>query len=290
VNVGTMILVGGGVGLIAAAYGIAHAFVVNRLMNVPLRDTVEMPLADLERLAAKPDHELPPLWLSLLPIVLPVWLIGQQATLEILLKDPPASLAAYVGKIPDWFVTAVNTLGEKNVAVACGLVVGLILLTRQTGQTLGQLRDRVGAALAAGGVIILITAAGGAFGKTIEQTGVASLLKDMPTLGPAALLSVAFVVTTAIRTAQGSATVAMITAVGLFRGIELPFHPVWLAVAIGCGSKPFSWMTDSGFWVICKMSGMTETETLESLTPMTAMMGLVGLAATIGGAILFPMK
>lgn len=290
VDMGTMILVGTAVGLVASAYGLLHATVANRFFDVPLRDTPEMPLADLQRLAAKPDHELPPIWASLLPIVLPVWLIGQQAALQLLLKDPPATLANYITHIPAWLVTATDTLGEKNVAVGIGVVVALVLLVRQTGQTLGQLRDRVGAALASGGSIILITAAGGAFGKMIEQTGVSSLLKEMPALGPAGLLTLAFLVTTAIRTAQGSSTVAMITAVGIFSGVELPFHPVWLALSIGCGSKPFSWMTDSGFWVICKMSGMTEAETLKTLTPMTAMMGLVGLATVIAGATVFPMK
>src|SRR5690606_19551630 len=143
--------------------------------------------------------------------------------------------------------TLINMLGEKNTAVGIGVAIALFLLIWQTRQSLGQMRDRVGAALASGGLIILITAAGGAFGDMLEQTGVASLLKQMPKLGPAGLLTVAFLVTTAIRTAQGSATVAMITAVGLFAGIELPFNAVWLAVAIGCGSKPISWMTDSGF-------------------------------------------
>ena len=290
VEVGLMMFVGGIVGLFAAGYGILHAIVINRWITVPLRDTPEMPLKELEALAAKPDHELPPLWLSLLPIVLPVWLIAQQTALDMILTNPPAWLAGSTQPIPQYVVTAVNLLGEKNTAIGIGMVIALFLLVWQTRQSLGTLRDRVGTALASGGVIILITAAGGAFGDMLEQTGVAALLKQMPTLSPAALLSVAFLVTTAIRTAQGSATVAMITAVGLFAGIELPFHAVWLAVAIGCGSKPISWMTDSGFWVICKMSGMTETETLKTLTPMTAMMGVVGLVVVIVGATLFPMS
>ena len=57
----------------------------------------------------------------------------------------------------------------------------------------------------------------------------------------------------------------MITTVGMFAGLSDPtssgFHPVYLALAIGCGSKPFPWMNDSGFWVIGKMSGMEEKET-----------------------------
>ena len=89
------------------------------------------------------------------------------------------------------------------------------------------------------------------------------------------------------------ATVSMITAVGvlapLAESASLGCHPVYLAMAIGCGSKPGSWMNDSGFWVICQMSGLTETEGLKSITPLTAIMGVVGLAATMLGAWLLPM-
>ena len=107
------------------------------------------------------------------------------------------------------------------------------------------------------------------------------------------IITLAFLITTAIRTAQGSATVAMMTAVGILSGLaqsgSLGFHPVYLGLAIGCGSKPIAWMNDSGFWVITRMSGMTEAEGLKFITPMTALMGLVGLGVTILGATIFPM-
>lgn len=288
VELGLMMVVGSAVGLVTVAYGMIHAYVINRVMEVPLRDSPEMPLKDLEERAARPDHELPPLWLSLLPIVVPVFLIAQ-ATALTLLEKSGMTLFGDVVAMADWQRTLINSLGEKNTAVAIGVALGLFLLVWQTRQSMGQTRDRVGRALAGGGLIILITAAGGAFGMMLEQTGVASLIKQMPSLSPAGLLSVAFLVTTAIRTAQGSATVAMITSVGLFAGLDLPFNPVWLALAIGCGSKPISWMTDSGFWVIGKMSGMTEIETLKTMTPMMSMMGVVGLITVIAGATLFPM-
>jgi GntP family gluconate:H+ symporter len=56
----------------------------------------------------------------------------------------------------------------------------------------------------------------------------------------------------------------------------LGYHPVNLVVAIGCGSKVGSWMNDSGFWVVCKMSGTTETETLKSGTVALVLMGVAG--------------
>jgi GntP family gluconate:H+ symporter len=86
----------------------------------------------------------------------------------------------------------------------------------------------------------------------------------------------------------------MFTAVGIVGSLApdldgLSYHPVYLAVAIGCGSKPFPWMNDSGFWVISKMSGMTEKETLKALTPMATLMGLTGIIVTMIAAKAFPM-
>jgi GntP family gluconate:H+ symporter len=108
------------------------------------------------------------------------------------------------------------------------------------------------------------------------------------------VLPIAFLVTAMIRTAQGSATVAMITAVSVLEHFvesgQLTFHPVYLALAIGCGSKPIAWMADSGFWVICKMSGMTEAEGLKTVTPLTIVMGISGLLATMAAAALLPLK
>ena len=142
-------------------------------------------------------------------------------------------------------------------------------------------------------MIILITAAGGSFGKALQQTGIAGMFSGVGGASPAAVLTMAFVVTALVRFAQGSATVSMITGVGVMAsfaaGVDLSFHPVYLALAIGFGSKMFLWMNDSGFWVIGKMSGMTEWETLKYVTPMTSLMGLSGLIFTIIAASLVPM-
>ena len=62
---------------------------------------------------------------------------------------------------------------------------------------------------------------------------------------------------------------------------QLPFHPVYLATAIGSGSIVGSWMNDSGFWIYCKMGGFTEVESLKSWTPLLALIGCTGLLATL---------
>ncbi|MFH1267486.1 MAG: GntP family permease, partial [Planctomycetota bacterium] len=291
VNLGTMILVGCLVGMVSATAGYLAALWINRRWDLPLRESADVSLADLEKLADRDERELPPVGLSLLPIVLPVVFIAGQTGFDTWLGtlDP--------GRVPAWIVAAkpvVDTLGNKNIALILAAGIALGTLARQRRTTRKELAATVQTALAGGGVIILITAAGGAFGATIEQCGVGGeIAKLTEGIDPLLILPVAFGVTALIRGAQGSATVAMITAVGVLGHFatsgQLSFHPVYLALAIGCGSKPFPWMNDSGFWVISKMSGMTEAEALRSLTPQVTLMGIAGLAATMLAAMLFPL-
>jgi GntP family gluconate:H+ symporter len=65
--------------------------------------------------------------------------------------------------------------------------------------------------------------------------------------------------------------------------------PIYLALAIGCGSKPFAWMNDSGFWTISRMSGMTERETLRSFSATLTVMGFAGLAVVMVVASIKPL-
>lgn len=281
VNIGLMMLGGCIVGGFTCLVGYGYAVFANRLCELPLRESPEFTLKDMQALSDRPDDSLPPLWLSLLPILLPVALIGGYAIMQ------------NVDGVPPSLMHVAGTLGDKNVALLLAAGIAVATLIRQKHADLKNLAESMQAALAGAGVIILITAAGGAFGAMLRQTGVAGLVRELSITSPAGVITLAFLITTAIRTAQGSATVAMITSVGILSGIaasgSLGFDPLYLALAIGCGSKPIAWMNDSGFWVISKMSGMTEAETLKYVTPLTTLMGLAGLAATIVGVSLFPM-
>ena len=270
-------------GLVVGAFTSTAGFLIanwlNRRMVIPLRDTPEM-LARLEELSARPNEQLPPLWLSMLPIVLPLALIGIGASVS---NTGLPGLDA-----------SINFLGNENVALATGALLALFTLREASGQNL-SLNARLQPAFEEAGPIILICAAGGAFGAVLQQTGIGPHIKEAAARMLTSnlwLLPLAFGVTALIRAAQGSATVAMITSVGIVGGLasadQLGYHPVYLALAIGCGSKPFPWMNDSGFWVISKMSGMTEMETLKTFSLSLTLMGFVGLGVTMLGAIWFP--
>ena len=288
VSVGSMMLGGILVGSVACAAGLLFACLANQWWPVPIRETPDASLEELRSLAAKETRSLPPLWLSILPIALPVILIAGSAVLEGVFGARES-----LGESLAMLLRAFDLLGNKNIALMISASIALATVVWIKRKETYSMVDSVQSALASGGVIILITAAGGAFGGLLQQTGIGPRIEGLASTYQMAVLPLAFGVTTLVRIAQGSATVAMITAVGIFAGLATPeqlgFHPVYLALAIGCGSKPYPWMNDSGFWVVCKMSAMTEAEVLRSYSVMLALMGIVGLGVVMIFSKLMPM-
>ncbi len=282
IDLGLMIIAGCCVGVFTSIAGYFYSKTLNHYWDLPLRETPDMTLQDIEEMVSRKTESLPPLWLSLLPILLPLLLIGNVTVFKVL----------EISANSPWMRTA-QVLGDKNVALILAAAISLGMLAWQKRATRADLTKSVAAALSTGGIIILITAAGGAFGEMLAETGITKYLAQIDTRSPIVLLLIGYFLTTLIRTIQGSATVAMITSSGVLAGMADPaylgFHPVYLALAIGCGSKPIMWMNDSGFWTMCKMSGMTDIEGLKAITTMTAFISLVGLGVTIIGAIVLPL-
>jgi gluconate:H+ symporter, GntP family len=288
VSIGLMILVGLVIGGGATFSGYLYALALNRRFELPLREIgAPMEANQLD------DRPLPPLWLAIAPIVLPLLLIGGAEALLNARKMYPEQFAWPPASAPAIAWRTIEFVGNKNVALLIAAAVAIGAVVRQRGTSREALAGLLQNALAGAGVIILITGAGGAFGRAIQNTGIASLVSELPVQSTPAILTLAFLITAAVRTAQGSATVAMITAVGILAPLaasgQLGFHPVYLAMAIGCGSKPISWMNDSGFWVITQTTGMTEREGLRYVTTLLLVMSVAGLALTIAGAMLVPM-
>jgi len=290
VSVGLMILGGTIVGVFTVASGYAYALWANRRWPISLRDSADISTADLEALSSKDERELPSFWLSVLPIILPVFLIAGRT---IMGSFVPAPSSGESSRILGGLFGLFNYLGNPNIALALSAAIALGTLALQQRSDRKRIATFVQNALSSGGVIILITAAGGAFGGILQQTGIGHRIQELASTHQLAVLPLAFAVTAVVRTAQGSATVAMITAIGIMGGFadasQLGFHPLYLALAIGCGSKPIAWMNDSGFWVISKMSGMTEGETLRLSSAMMVVMAIVGLFVIMIFARLLPL-
>ena len=291
VDMGLMILCGCVVGVITASSGWLYARWVNSRLDIPLRDTAKTSLADIEALLSRDEKLLPPFWLAAMPIILPVILISAATPLDA--KDGAQLYAKWFASCPA-VIDVIRVVGDSTIALGIAALIALGTVMWQGKQKASEVMDKgVGIALEEAGLIILIIAAGGAFGGVLQQTGIGPRLQELSAAYNIGILPLAWAVTAVVRVAQGSATVAMVTAVGMLGSMAKPellgFHPVWVALAIGCGSKMGPWMNDSGFWVICKMSGFTEKECLSTFTAMLSLMGVVGLIVVMVLAKLFPL-
>jgi GntP family gluconate:H+ symporter len=329
VDLGVMILVGMVVAAPVAVVGLLVSAVFNRVMPIPARD-----LPGMKEYEPLPDSALPSLWISVLPVALPVLLIGASTLFTSLarreylespaaaeaLADAQASAAANdnVGpqKLADlkdedtWLLDPQSTVqqaaaifklfGHPIFALFVSAIIAMAQLVVQRKLNLTELGNTVELALMSGGLIILITSAGGAFGAMLRTAGIGDAIRDQfLSKGEAtgiALLLVSFGISSVLKIAQGSSTVAMITAAGIVMamlegGTELPFDMVYLALAIGGGSLVCSWMNDSGFWIVAKMSGFTELEALKAWTVMLAVMGCsaLGVVLVLSQFVPFPM-
>ncbi|HMQ87599.1 MAG TPA: SLC13 family permease [Flavilitoribacter sp.] len=278
IDLGAMIIGGLVIGIITITAGYFYALWANKRWDLPMRDTPDISIEDLKQFSTKTSGELPSLGLSLLPILLPILLITGNTITGILL-DKGAPLTKILA-----------VAGEANMALFISAVIAMWLLWRQLKDS-KLFQKYITEALTSAGMIILITAAGGTFGQMLQQTGIGVRIGEMAAHYQVAILPMAFLISAVVRSAQGSATVAMVTAMGVMSGVVgagLAFHPVYLALAIGCGSKIFAWMNDSAFWVITRMSGMEVPEAIRHFSYLLVVMALVGLAAVMIFSTILP--
>ncbi|MEJ2240236.1 MAG: hypothetical protein P8X82_18250 [Gemmatimonadales bacterium] len=136
------------------------------------------------------------------------------------------------------------------------------------------------------GLIILVTGAGGVFGKVLVATGVGTAVADWMAASRLPLVVLAFLIAVAVRVAQGSATVSMVTAAGLVAPILEATNlsaPMVAAVviAIASGATVLSHVNDSGFWLVSRYLGMSEKQTLRVWTVMETLVGLTGFGVVL---------
>lgn len=176
----------------------------------------------------------------------------------------------------------VRFVGSPLIALLIGVAIALLLPKKLDGRMLSG-AGWVGEAMVAAAVIILITGAGGAFGRILQHSGIVDLL------GPAMLgaglgLWLPFLVSASLRAAQGSATVAIITTASLLvpmtasLGLAAPLGKALMVLAIGAGAMCASHANDSMFWIVAQMSGMDVRMAFRLQTVLTTALGFTAAA------------
>jgi GntP family gluconate:H+ symporter len=219
----------------------------------------------------------PALVIFLIATPIALILLGTIGTLVIDKNDFWYGVAAFVG----------------NPVFALLVAVGLsfVLLAVRRRWSLTETGEIFEGALPPIASILMVVAAGGVFGSVLQVSGIGKALSEsLDTLG-VPLLLLGFIISLALRAAQGSATVAIVTTAGLLSsavagGGYTPAQIAVIVIAIGFGALGLSHVTDAGFWVVVRYYGLTVADGLRTWTVLTTVLGLAGFALTFVAWIL----
>ncbi|WP_070887914.1 GntP family permease [Pseudomonas sp. D1-3] len=170
--------------------------------------------------------------------------------------------------------------GQPVVALLIGLLLACTLLKGNGKRQ--NLHDRVSEGIVSAAPILLITGAGGAFGAVLSASPLGGYLgATLSALGVG--LFMPFMVAAALKTAQGSTTVALVTTSAMVApllgqlGLDSEMGRVLTVMAIGAGSMTVSHANDSFFWVVTQFSRMPVAVAYRAQTMATLVQGLVGI-------------
>jgi len=266
-DLGLVILWGGLVALVGAVTGWLFAITMAAKVETAAEDVPDEPA--LISSTQEPVVAGPGAFHSALPIILPLLLILLRSV--VTLPSRPLGEGS--------LVYAMEVIGHPIIALGVGVALALTL-PRRFERSMLSAEGWTGEALATSATIILITGAGGAFGRVLQASDIANIVGasvQSANLG----IFLPFLVAAAIKTAQGSSTVAMLTAAGLTApllavlGLDSPNGTALATVAIGAGAMVVSHANDSYFWVVTQFSGMSVRAGYRLLTLGTLVEGLV---------------
>jgi GntP family gluconate:H+ symporter len=209
----------------------------------------------------------PSVFKSFIPIVVPIVLIVLRSFAEY------PTLPFGDGH----FKFAIGFVGNPVVALLIGMVLSFTLPKKLDKEMLGA-SGWIGEALTSAAIIILITGAGGAFGKVLQTSDISSLLANNVSSGNLGIW-LPFLIAAGIKTAQGSSTVAIITTASIIAplmpamGFETEIAKALAVIAIGAGASVVSHANDSFFWVVTQLSDMKVNQGYRTHSLGTAILG-----------------
>lgn len=215
--------------------------------------------------------DLPSAGVASLPILVPILLICA-GSVAMLPSEPVGTDALF---------TTLTLLGTPLVALVIGTIIAVALL-RGKGK-LGRFNDAVEHSIVLAAPILMITCAGAAFGAVLGASPLTDFLSDnLAGLGLG--IAVPFIIAAALKSAQGSSTVSMVTTSALMLpllgslGLDAGLGPVLTVLAIGAGAMVVSHANDSFFWVVSQFSRIPTATAYRTQTPASGIQGVAAFA------------
>ena len=236
-----------------------------------------------ERMDQQQTGNLPSFWLIIILIGTPLILIVINTLFEVMIKN------ALIEK--STFTDILIFLGHPFIALTIATLLTIYLLGIKRKMSRQKIMDLSTKALGPAGIIILITGAGGVLKQILVDSGIGTMMAKSIAGSALSPILMAWILAAIIRVAQGSATVAMITAAGIISSILPVFnldepHMALIVISIASGATLLSHVNDSGFWLVNKYFGMTEKQTLQSWTIMETIIAICGLIFALAAGLI----
>ncbi len=256
--------------LYSIAVSIPMAIIGGMVYGLWIANRVFVPVPEMaSRQEAVHDGAPPPgVGLVLVILLLPVMLIFI-ATIASMLSKPGAPAGIF------------TFIGHPFSALLITTLVAMLFLGAMRGLDRGAITKMATESLGPIGSLLAIMGGGGAFKQVIVDSGAGAYAGDLLANSSVSPLLVAYFVATALRIAQGSATVAIITGAGIVAPLikNIPgYSPEMIVLALCAGGTILSHVNDAGFWLVNETMGMTVPQTLRTWTVMKVVTSFVGIA------------
>lgn len=268
-NLGLVIMVGVVVTTVAVLAGWlwSNRFLDATPDNIDALDAVTVP----DNMKTRDDYsKLPSATMAFLPIIVPIVLI----CLSSIANLPSTPFGS--GILTDILIF----IGNPLTALLIGLFLSFLLIN--TDQKTQQISDSISQGLVVAAPILLITGAGGAFGAMLKVTPIGDYLgTTLSALGLGIFMP--FIVSAALKTAQGSTTVALVTTSAMVApllgqiGLDSELGRVFCVMAIGAGAMTVSHANDSFFWIVSQFSRMSVAQAYKAHSMATGIQGVTSI-------------
>ena len=176
---------------------------------------------------------------------------------------------------------ALKFIAHPFTALTITALAAMLFLGAMRGMDRAKIAKLATDSLAPTGSLLFIMGGGGAFKQIIVDTGAGDAMGHLLASSHVSLLLVAFLMSGLMRLAQGSATVSIITSVGIvapMAKIATGYRPEMLYLAVCCGGTMISYVNDAGFWIVNQYFGMTVPQTLKTWSTAKFMVALLGIS------------
>ncbi|WP_201547419.1 GntP family permease [Psychrobacter sp. Pi2-1] len=270
-NLGLVIMVGV---VVTAVAVLAGWWWSNRFLNATPDNinAVDAPTAAMpEGMKTRDDYShLPSATMAFLPIIVPIILICLSSVANFPSAPFGSSMVAEI----------LIFIGNPLTALLIGLFLSFFLI--KSSQKTQEISDSISQGLVVAAPILLITGAGGAFGAMLKVTPIGDYLgSTLSALGLGIFMP--FIVSAALKTAQGSTTVALVTTSAMVApllsqiGLDSELGRVFCVMAIGAGAMTISHANDSFFWIVSQFSRMSVAQAYKAHSMATGIQGVTSI-------------